>query len=275
MSHARTIPPAAAPRRCSASSCSPLRPSPGRPERTSRRQVPAAQLRAADAERVPNRVRCPRPPVLAAARRLRDRGRARRREPAHHRHGDRHLSQRLPRRAHLYLAAARAEHAGEGQRHLQDRDEPNLAAGHGLPRHQAAPQRLRRRFQARVGDRHRRHRPADLRQQDDDAHRPPPPAAEGRELRLQREVWYNINDRMEIGGRSGYEYFEEDENYLYTIAQFFPAWPSTTRSRLAEQAVPRLGRVHAALRRLPREHHRLRPTTSSPPRASSRTRKTS
>ncbi|WP_070137375.1 M1 family metallopeptidase [Crocinitomix algicola] len=34
--------------------------------------------------------------------------------------------------------------------------------------------------------------------------------------------WYNINNRMEIGGRSGYEYFEEDENYLYTIAQFFP-----------------------------------------------------
>jgi hypothetical protein len=34
--------------------------------------------------------------------------------------------------------------------------------------------------------------------------------------------WYNINDRLEIGGRSGYEYFEEDENYLYTIAQFFP-----------------------------------------------------
>lgn len=34
--------------------------------------------------------------------------------------------------------------------------------------------------------------------------------------------WYNINDRMKIGGRSGYEYFEEDGNYLYTIAQFFP-----------------------------------------------------
>ncbi len=34
--------------------------------------------------------------------------------------------------------------------------------------------------------------------------------------------WYNINDRMEIGGRSGYEYFEEDDNFLYTIAQFFP-----------------------------------------------------
>jgi len=27
---------------------------------------------------------------------------------------------------------------------------------------------------------------------------------------------------MEIGGRSGYEYFKEENNYLYTIAQFFP-----------------------------------------------------
>ncbi|MDA0714329.1 MAG: M1 family metallopeptidase, partial [Bacteroidetes bacterium] len=34
--------------------------------------------------------------------------------------------------------------------------------------------------------------------------------------------WYNVNDRMSIGGRSGYEYFEEDGNYLYTIAQFYP-----------------------------------------------------
>lgn len=34
--------------------------------------------------------------------------------------------------------------------------------------------------------------------------------------------WYNINDRMAVGGRSGYEYFEKDDNYLYTIAQFFP-----------------------------------------------------
>jgi hypothetical protein len=34
--------------------------------------------------------------------------------------------------------------------------------------------------------------------------------------------WYNVNDRMAIGGRSGYEYFEEDGNYLYTIAQFYP-----------------------------------------------------
>lgn len=34
--------------------------------------------------------------------------------------------------------------------------------------------------------------------------------------------WYNINDRMKVGGRSGYEHFEEDDNYLYTVAQFFP-----------------------------------------------------
>ena len=34
--------------------------------------------------------------------------------------------------------------------------------------------------------------------------------------------WYNINDRMQDGGRSGYEYFEEEDNYLYTIAQFYP-----------------------------------------------------
>jgi hypothetical protein len=34
--------------------------------------------------------------------------------------------------------------------------------------------------------------------------------------------WYNINDRMAVGGRSGYEYFEEEDNYIYTIAQFFP-----------------------------------------------------
>ncbi|CAG5080376.1 M1 family metallopeptidase [Parvicella tangerina] len=34
--------------------------------------------------------------------------------------------------------------------------------------------------------------------------------------------WYNVNDRMKIGGRSGYEYFEDEDNYLYTIAQFYP-----------------------------------------------------
>ncbi|MCH9821888.1 MAG: M1 family metallopeptidase [Bacteroidetes bacterium] len=34
--------------------------------------------------------------------------------------------------------------------------------------------------------------------------------------------WYNINDRMKVGGRGGYEYFKEENNYIYTMAQFFP-----------------------------------------------------
>ena len=33
---------------------------------------------------------------------------------------------------------------------------------------------------------------------------------------------YEINDRMKIGGRGGYEYFPKDKNYSYTIAQFYP-----------------------------------------------------
>jgi hypothetical protein len=45
----------------------------------------------------------------------------------------------------------------------------------------------------------------------------------GESTELQLKWWYNVNDRMKDGGgRSGSEYFEEDDNYLYTIAQFFP-----------------------------------------------------
>jgi len=44
----------------------------------------------------------------------------------------------------------------------------------------------------------------------------------GEQFTFDIKWWYNINNRMEIGGRSGYEYFEEDDNYLYTIAQFYP-----------------------------------------------------
>ena len=50
----------------------------------------------------------------------------------------------------------------------------------------------------------------------------PKPLKAGAKTIIKLKWWYNINDRMEIGGRSGYEYFEEDDNYLYTIAQFFP-----------------------------------------------------
>ncbi|PKG50399.1 M1 family metallopeptidase [Olleya sp. 1-3] len=34
--------------------------------------------------------------------------------------------------------------------------------------------------------------------------------------------WYNINDHVNGRGRSGYEYFPEDDNRAYVIAQFYP-----------------------------------------------------
>src|SRR5690606_5276126 len=39
---------------------------------------------------------------------------------------------------------------------------------------------------------------------------------------FKMQWWYNINNRATIGGRAGYEYFEDDDNYLYTIAQYYP-----------------------------------------------------
>lgn len=51
----------------------------------------------------------------------------------------------------------------------------------------------------------------------------PDPLGSGEHAELEIRWWYNINDRMKDGGgRSGMEYFEEDDNYIYTIAQFFP-----------------------------------------------------
>lgn len=51
----------------------------------------------------------------------------------------------------------------------------------------------------------------------------PQPLKPGEQFRFQTKWWYNINDRFRHGGaRSGYEYFKEDGNYLYTIAQFYP-----------------------------------------------------
>ncbi|ALM49685.1 aminopeptidase [Flavobacterium psychrophilum] len=34
--------------------------------------------------------------------------------------------------------------------------------------------------------------------------------------------WYNINNYRVVGGRSGYEHFDKDNNNLYVIAQFYP-----------------------------------------------------
>ena len=50
----------------------------------------------------------------------------------------------------------------------------------------------------------------------------PTPLKAGSKMSFSIKWWYNINDRMEIGGRSGYEYFKDEDNYIYTIAQFHP-----------------------------------------------------
>lgn len=44
----------------------------------------------------------------------------------------------------------------------------------------------------------------------------------GQKFRFKINWWYNISDRLTIGGRGGYEYFPEDGNYLYTMAQWYP-----------------------------------------------------
>ncbi|MEP4093459.1 M1 family metallopeptidase [Reichenbachiella sp.] len=50
----------------------------------------------------------------------------------------------------------------------------------------------------------------------------PKPLASGEQVSFNVAWSYNIQDRMPLGGRSGYEYFPKDGNYLYTIAQWFP-----------------------------------------------------
>lgn len=44
----------------------------------------------------------------------------------------------------------------------------------------------------------------------------------GESFSFKIKWWYNINERAKLGGRSGMEYFAEEDNYIYTIAQFFP-----------------------------------------------------
>ncbi|MEP5610674.1 MAG: M1 family metallopeptidase [Cyclobacteriaceae bacterium] len=48
------------------------------------------------------------------------------------------------------------------------------------------------------------------------------PLASGSNMSFSMDWSYAINNRMTGGGRSGLEYFEAEDNYLYTIAQFFP-----------------------------------------------------
>ena len=50
----------------------------------------------------------------------------------------------------------------------------------------------------------------------------PQAIAPGASYSFKVEWNYNINNRIREGGRSGYEYFTADSNYLYAIAQFYP-----------------------------------------------------
>ncbi|MGY8780792.1 MAG: M1 family metallopeptidase [Fidelibacterota bacterium] len=48
------------------------------------------------------------------------------------------------------------------------------------------------------------------------------PLKPGEQAEFSIRWWYNIQDRMFYGGRPGFEYFKDDDNYLYTICQWFP-----------------------------------------------------
>ena len=50
----------------------------------------------------------------------------------------------------------------------------------------------------------------------------------GESTEVQIEWEYHINQSRLVRGRTGYEYFEEDDNYLYEVAQWFPRMAAYT-----------------------------------------------
>jgi hypothetical protein len=50
----------------------------------------------------------------------------------------------------------------------------------------------------------------------------PRPLAPGQSTSFSVDWSYNVNDARRVGGRTGYEYFPKDGNYIYEIAQWFP-----------------------------------------------------
>ncbi|MFB9055103.1 M1 family metallopeptidase [Formosa undariae] len=50
----------------------------------------------------------------------------------------------------------------------------------------------------------------------------PKPLKNGEKYSFSIKWWYNINNHVDGRGRSGYEYFPEDDNRAYVIAQFYP-----------------------------------------------------
>ena len=54
------------------------------------------------------------------------------------------------------------------------------------------------------------------------------PLESGESIIIQVDWEHNILDEVAIGGRGGYEYFEEDDNYIFGMAQWFPRLASYT-----------------------------------------------
>ncbi len=50
----------------------------------------------------------------------------------------------------------------------------------------------------------------------------PRPLAPGQSTAFSVDWSYNVNDQRRLGGRTGYEFFPKDGNYLYEIAHWFP-----------------------------------------------------
>ena len=50
----------------------------------------------------------------------------------------------------------------------------------------------------------------------------PKPLAPNETFSFSVDWHYYLTDRMSIGGRGGYEYFEDEDNYIFTITQWYP-----------------------------------------------------
>ncbi|WP_298912429.1 M1 family metallopeptidase [uncultured Algimonas sp.] len=50
----------------------------------------------------------------------------------------------------------------------------------------------------------------------------PEPLAPGATFDFQVDWEHNIIDEVAVGGRGGYEYFEDEDNYIFALAQWFP-----------------------------------------------------
>ncbi|MEM9380678.1 MAG: hypothetical protein AAGB93_12070, partial [Planctomycetota bacterium] len=50
----------------------------------------------------------------------------------------------------------------------------------------------------------------------------PEPLETGETFQFSLDWEYRINDQRKFGGRAGFEFFEDDGNYLYEMAQWFP-----------------------------------------------------